>query len=221
LVRQALRMVALLAISACTLFAQTAGQPQMLHHTGKFTGPHVPPQEAPEGLSTIYSTLGTDPNNLYNYIDTWLVSGPRSDVGLSNFIAMPFTPQANSHVSEIRAGLLYYGIGADQVNFSIYGDAKGHPGKLLAGPVTVKKLPKAFSCCDLAVADFDSVAVNAKTQYWIVADTPKTGKGSDFLGEWAGAVSPVLMLAANAAQTGWVAFNGNGLPAGQVLGTTP
>jgi hypothetical protein len=220
LVKKILLLASLLAISNLSLFGQTVEQPRRLHHKETFAV-HVPPQEAPQGLTTIYSSLGTDPKNLYNYIDTWLVSGPNSVEGIADFIAMRFTPGSNSHISEVQAAVLYYGTGADQVNLSIYEDSKGHPGKLLAGPVTVTNLPKAFSCCQLAVADFASVPVKGGTQYWVVANTPKTGQGSDFLGEWAGAVSPVLTLAANAAQTGWVAFNGNGLPAGAVLGTVP
>lgn len=220
MIKRIFLLAGLLTISGVTLLGQTIQQPQMLHHKETFSI-HVPPQEVPEGLKTIYSSLGTDPSNLYNYIDTWLVSGPNSIIGLADFIAMRFTPQSNSHVSEVRVAVLYEGLGADQVNLSIHLDNSGHPGKLLAGPVTVTKLPKGLSCCGLAVADFAPVAVKGGTQYWIVADTPKTGRGSDFVGEWAGAVSPVLTLAGNAAQTGWVSFNGNGLPAGEVLGTVP
>ncbi|MFZ3263257.1 MAG: hypothetical protein WA172_04610 [Terriglobales bacterium] len=210
----------LVTISNLSLFGQTVEQPPRWHHKGTLAVA-VPAPEAPQGLTTIYSSLGTDPTNLYNYIDTWLVSGPNSLVGISDFIAMPFTPKANSHISEVRAAILFYGNGADQVNLSIYKDSKGHPGGLLAGPVTVGNLPKSFTCCQLAVANFASVPVTGGKQYWVVANTPKTGQGSNFLGEWAGAVSPVLMLAGDAEQTGWVAFNGNGLPAGDILGTVP
>ena len=218
--KKILLLAGLLTISNLSLFGQTVAQPRMLHHKETFAV-HEPPQEAPQGLTTIYSSLGTDPKNLYNYIDTWLLSGPNSIVIISDFIALPFTPKSNSHISEVRAAILYYGDGADQVNLSIYADSKGHPGRLLAGPVTVANLPKSFTCCQLAVADFASVPVKGGTQYWVVANTPKTGQGSDFLGEWAGAVSPMLMMAGDAEQTGWVAFNGNGLPAGDVLGTVP
>lgn len=220
MVKTILLVGGLLTISALTVFAQMPSQPQMLHHQGA-SAIHVQTEEPLAGLKTIYSSLGTDPSYLYNYIDTWLVSGPNSLIGFSDFIAMRFTPQSDSHVSEVRVAVLYEGIGADQVNLSIHADSSGHPGKLLAGPVTVTKLPKALSCCGLAVADFASVPVKGGTRYWVVADTPKTGRGSDFIGEWAGAVSPVLTLAGNAAGTGWIAFNGNGLPAGQVLGTIP
>jgi hypothetical protein len=233
LVKKILLLAGLVTISNLSLFGQTVSgqsildqtvaQPRMLHHkvTKEMLAAYVAPEEAPQGLTTIYSSLGTDPKNLYNYIDTWLVSGPNSVVIFSDFIALPFTPKSNSHISEVRAAILYYGDGADQVNLSIYADSKGHPGRLLAGPVTVTNLPKSFTCCQLAVADFASVPVKGGTQYWVVANTPKTGQGSDFLGEWAGAVSPMLMMAGDAEQTGWVAFNGNGLPAGDVLGTVP
>ncbi len=213
-------LLAGLMIFASTLFGQTVRQPQMLHHQGTLTM-QVPAQEPLAGSTVIYSSLGTDPNNLYNYIDTWLVSGPNSMVGIADFISLPFTPKSNSHITQVRVAVLYEGLGADQVNLSIHANSNGHPGKLLAGPVTVTKLPKSLTCCALAVANFSSLAVNGGTKYWVVADTPKSGQGSDFLGEWAGAVSPILMLAANVAGTGWVAFNGNGLPAGEVLGTVP
>jgi len=219
-VKRILLLAGLLTILNLTLFSQTTEQPLMLHHKGKLRV-YVPPQEVPQGLTEIYSSLGTDPKNLYNYLATWLVSGPNSIIGLSDFIAMPFTPKSNAHVLQVRTAVLWDEIGADQVNLSIHEDSKGHPGKLLAGPVTVTNVPGVFSCCQLAVANFSSVPVNGGTQYWVVADTPKTGQGSDFLGEWAGAVSPVLPLAANAAGTGWVTFNGNGLPAGDVRGTIP
>jgi len=236
LLKELILLTGLLMISNLTLFGQTAEQPaghtveqlldqtvqqpRMLHHKATSIV-HVPPQEAPQDLTTIYSSLGTDPKNLYNNIDTWLVAGPNSGAGLSAFIALPFTPESNSHISEVRAAVLWYGDGAEQVNLSIHADHKGHPGKLLAGPVTVTNLPKAFTCCQLAIANFSPLSVSGGTQYWVVADTPLSGQGSDFLGEWAGAVYPVLPLSGNADQTGWVTFNGNGLPAGDVLGTVP
>jgi len=218
-VKKILLLAGLLTISNLSLFGQTVEQPRRLHHKETFAV-HVPPQEAPQGLTTIYSSLGTDPKNLYNYLDTWLVSGPNSPLGLSDFIAMPFTPESNSHVLQVQTAIIWDGVGADQVNVSIHADKKGHPGKLLAGPVTVTNLP-THSCCQLAVANFSSVAVKGGTQYWVVADTPTSGQGSDFLGEWAGAVSPVLPLAANTKGAGWVPFSGNGLSAGEVLGTIP
>ena len=221
--KKILVLAGLLTSLNLTLFGQTVEMPRRLHHQGKLRV-YLPPQEVPQGLTEIYSNLGTDPQNLYDYIDTWLVSGPKSHAGFSAFIAMPFTPTSNAHVYQVRTAVLWYGEGngADQVNISIYEDSHGQPGEVLAGPVTVTNLPAAYSCCQLAVADFSSgVPVKGGTQYWVVADTPETGQGSNFLGEWASAVSPVLPLSADAAGTGWVTFNGNGLPAGDVQGTLP
>ena len=218
--KKVLLLTGFLTILNVTLFGQTTAQPHRLHHTGRLTV-YQPPQEIPQGMVQIYSSLGTDPKHLYNSLDTWLVAGPNSIFGLPDFIAMPFTPQSNAHVLQVQAAVIWDRSGADQVNFSIHEDHKGHPGKPLAGPVTVTNLPTS-PCCQLAVADFSSgVAVKGGTQYWVVADTPKTGQGSDFVGEWAGAVSPVLPLAANTGGAGWVPFSGNGLPAGEVLGTIP
>src|SRR5450755_1283125 len=98
---------------------------------------------------------------------------------------MPFKPKANAHVSQIRAAVQYSGSGVNQVNLSLYSDVSGAPGVLLAGPVTVKNLPTFFTCCELATANIPSTAVTAGTQYWVVADTPSTGTGSDFYGVWA------------------------------------
>jgi len=221
LVKKVLLLAGVLTIFNSALLGQTVELPRMIHHKGE-PGVYMPPQEVPQGMTEIYSSLGSDPKNLYDYIDTWLVAGPNSVAGFSNFVAMPFTPKSNAHVLAVRTAVLWYGSGAEQVNLSIYQDSQGAPGKLLAGPVTVTNLPKAFSCCQLAVADFSSgVPVNGGTQYWVVADTPTSGQGSNFLGEWASAVSPVLPLSADADRTGWVTFSGNGLPAGDVQGTIP
>ena len=218
--KRILLLAGLVAILSLTLFGQTTEQPRILHREGPLEV-YVPPQEVPQGLTEIYSSLGTDPKHLYNWLATWFVAGPNSILYFSDFIGMPFTPKSNSHVLQVQTAILWDRSGADQVNLSIHADRNGHPGKLLAGPVTVTNLP-THSCCELAVANFSSaVPVKGGTQYWVVADTPMTGQGSDFVGEWAGAVSPVLPLASNTAGGGWVPFNGNGLPAGEVLGTIP
>ena len=218
--KKILLLAALVAILNLTLFSQTTEQPRMLRHEGPLEV-YVPPQEVPQGLTEIYSSLGSDPKHLYNSLATWFVAGPNSILYFSDFIGMPFTPKSNSHVLQVQTAILWDQSGADQVNLSIHADRNGRPGKLLAGPVTVTNLP-THDCCQLAVANFSSaVPVKGGTQYWVVADTPKTGQGSDFLGEWAGAVSPVLPLAAKTAGGGWVPFNGDGLPAGEVLGTIP
>jgi hypothetical protein len=115
---------------------------------------------------------------------------------------------------------VHYSSGANQVNLSIYGDSSGVPGTLLAGPVTVTNLPTHGTCCALAVANFSSVGVTGGTQYWVVADTPLTGTGSDFAGGWSEVVRPSIPSAYNRGK-GWSPTNSDTLVAGEVLGTIP
>ncbi len=92
---------------------------------------------------------------------------------------------------------------------------------MLAGPETVTSLPSAGTCCTLAVANFGtSVAVNAGTQYWVVANTPATGTGSNFVGIWDSLAKPVLPIADNHGAA-WTGIDGDGGLAGEVLGTIP
>lgn len=211
-------LVCLLALCNPILFAQTTKGPQIVR-IPKRSAIHVPPQEVPAGLKKIYSNLGpkSDP---YDYNSGWLLSGPNSTYGNSVFFGLPFTPKSNSHVSQVQVAL-QYASGANQVNVSIYGDSGGAPGTLLAGPVTVVNLPVQGTCCPLAVASFFPVAVTGGTRYWVVADTPLTGTGSDFNGDWGMIVKPVILMATNFDSGGWTGFNADQLVAGAVLGTIP
>lgn len=140
----------------------------------------MPPQEAAAGLKKIDSNLGSK-TELYNCTSAYGLWGPNFDnYGFPQFVAMPFTPQSDSHVSEVGVAVLYGGQGTDQVNLSIDNDSSGAPGTLLAGPVTVPNLPT--SRCTLTIANFAAVAVTGGAQYWVVADTPLTGTGNDFFG---------------------------------------
>jgi hypothetical protein len=114
----------------------------------------------------------------------------------------------------------YDGYGANQINLSIYNDAAGAPGTLLAGPVTVANLPDAGTCCALTVASFTPVATAAGTRYWVVANTPATGTGSDFVGQW-DVVTKVILFGGSNGVDGWSGINTDLLPAGEVLGTIP
>jgi hypothetical protein len=171
----------------------------------------VPAPEIDAGLRTIYSNLGSK-TNLYRP-GGWFL-------GASEFIGLPFTPKSDSHVTQIRAAI-QYSSGDNQINLSIYSDADGVPGTLLAGPVTVTDLPSQGSCCALAVANVTPLAVKARTEYWVVANTPSTGTGSDFEGAWNDVSKPVVPIAFNGGGTGWFSDNAYGLVAGEVLGTIP
>jgi len=218
-VKKIVLFACLSALSNLTLLAQ-AGENTHTIHIAERSAIHLPPAEVPASLKVIYSNLGKVSTALYNDTNGWLVSGPNSSSGFSAALGLPFTPKSNSHVLSVRAALQYSG-GANQVNLSIYADSSGVPGVLLAGPVTVSNLPQIGTCCALADANFASVAVTGGTQYWIVADTPLSGVGSDFEGLWDTVSAPVIPLAFNVTGFGWQETNADLLAAGAVLGSIP
>lgn len=212
----------ILVLSILTTFnlflsAQASNLPRAVHAKQK-PGLHIPAQEITEGLTTIYTNLGSK-KVAYLGTDGWSITGFNSFGGSSDAfeIGLPFTPKANSHLSQVRAALQYDGSGANQVNFSIYSDADGTPGTLLAGPVTVTNLPNFPSCCTLAVANFTPLALTGATQYWVIANTPASGQGSDFVGvNWN---YKILPFAGSNGVNGWFREIGDTWPAGAVLGT--
>jgi hypothetical protein len=213
-------IVCMLMVAALPTVAQTTKSQRAVHTQEKFAN-HVAPQAIPEGLKVIYSNLGTK-TDLYNATDGWEVDGFNSFGGTTDAfgVALPFTPRSDSHLSEVRVAVQYDGSGANQVNLSIYSDSNGIPGTVLAGPVTVKNLPDTGTCCTLTSASFTPLAVTGGTEYWVVADTPVSGDGSDFVGVWDW-VSRKLIFGGTNGNTGWVASNAITLPAGEVLGTLP
>ena len=219
-VKKFLPFLYLLALCSSTLFAQTRQGLRAVHTTEK-SAIHVPPQEAQAGLRALYTNLGS---KTYLYLDSdgWSLTGFNSYGGSSSAyeIGLPFTPKANSHVAQVRVAVQYYGSGANQINLSIYGDSGGAPGTVLAGPVTVTNLPAYGTCCTLTIANFTPLAVTAGTRYWVVANAPATGTGSDFVGVWDW-VSKIILFGGSNGVDGWVGENTDGLPAGEVMGTIP
>jgi hypothetical protein len=207
-----------LTLCNLTLFGQS-GEFSKVVHTAEKSAIHVPPQAAPAGLTIIYTNLGKK-GDLYNCCG-FILSGPNSPSGSAFvFTAMPFTPKSNSHVSDVRAAVQYFS-GTNQIDLSIYNDSGGVPSTLLAGPVTVTNLPDDGTCCLLAVASFSPIAVSGGTQYWVVANTPLSGVGSDFYGTWQTAGKFIRFAANTATGSGWYAGSADVLPAGEVLGTIP
>lgn len=216
--KKVLILFCLLSFCNLTLLAQT-GRPPRAVHTPEKSAIHVPAQNEPTALAKIYSNLGSK-TDAYSDENAWAVTGPNS-IGATHFFGLPFTPKANAHVSQVQAALQYNGSGANQVNLSIYTDASGVPGTLLAGPVTVTNLPESGTCCTLAVANFTPVSVIEGTRYWVVADTPASGTGSDFYGVWDWVPKPLYPQAYNAG-SGWIGYNStHAEAAAEVLGTIP
>jgi hypothetical protein len=215
--KRTLLVVCVLAICNLMLFAQDGKGPRIVRTTEK-SAVHVPAQEFPATLTRIYNNLGTK-TDLYYDGTGWGIGGPNGPYRPGSF-ALAFTPKSDSHILAVGAALQYES-GANQVNLSIYADSAGVPGTLLAGPVTVVDLPSVATCCSLAVVRFPSVAVSGGIQYWVVADTPLTGTGSDFEGAWDLVAHPTYPQAANTGD-GWYGWTGRpSLPAGEVLGTVP
>ena len=181
--KRALLLVYLFALCNLTLLAQTGQVPRFAHGNEK-SKLHVAPQAVPAGLQKISSNLGPNQYELYTDNYTWYVEGPLGVDGGQQFTSVPFTPTSNAQVSEVRAAVQY--ITGDRLfDLSIYADSGGSPGTLLAGPVTVTHFPDFLTCCTLASANFDPpLAVTGGTQYWVVASTPTSGKGANFVGGW-------------------------------------
>jgi hypothetical protein len=183
-VKRVLFLVCLFALCNLTLLAQTGKGLQVASTTEK-SKVHVAPQAVPAGMQKIFSNLGPNQYNLYFATLGWFVTGPNVVGTQHQFISMPFTPNSNAEVTQVRLALQDTGSGGDLFYVSIYADSGGNPGTLLAGPVTLTHLPLFGTCCTLAIAKFESpLPVTGGTKYWVVASTPATGKGSDSLGYW-------------------------------------
>ncbi len=209
-----------LGICHPSMSAQTSHRPYLLQGTEPEGTVHVAPQAVAEGLKKIYSNLGSSKTDLYQDNVSWTLSGPKSEGGFTQFAAMPFTPASNSHVTEVEVAVQYGGSGANQINLSIYEDKDGAPGTLIGGPVTVTGVPNFLTCCTLTIADFTPVSVTKKKQYWVVANTPSSGTGSDFYGGWDFIPSNIKQALDNG--SGWTATLGfSQEAAGEVYGTIP
>jgi hypothetical protein len=201
-VKRTLLFVCLVAISNVALLAQA---------------PHVKSasQREPARLQLIFGNLGTSQTNLYS-TQGWADVAGDGCISPGIFPAMPFVPKSNSHASQVRVPV-QWAAGTDEINLSIYDDAGGVPGKLLAGPVTVTNLPNWLTCCALASASFSPVALTGGSQYWKVADSHM-----DFCGTWAYVARPGFVIAYGGAGIAWQAQdNGIVALAGAVLGTIP
>ena len=212
--------VFLMMLSSAMLFAQAKHNGRM-STTKEKSAIHTPSQEAPAGLKKIYSNLGKSKTDRYLDTNGWTIAGPNAGIGVVQYIGMPFTPKSNSHVSQVQVAVEWVS-GDNQVNLSLYTDVGGVPGTLIAGPVTVTNLGTFGTCCQLAVANFPSTATTAGTQYWVVADEPSSGPGSNTWGAWdfVPALFPFAFF--NPANGGWLAGDGaSSEAAGAVYGTIP
>jgi len=207
--------LALVAFASTMLMAQH--RPLSVHVTPSTM--ITPTAKAPAGFHTLYSNLGPA-NNAYYDADGWLVTGPNSALGESQWIAIPFTLSVNATVTALQAAVGYDGSGRNVFFLGVYSDNGGVVGDQLASG-TVSNAPNFGTCCALSTAKMTpSVKVTAGTQYWMVAYTSNSGAGSDFYGAWAFAINDHFDY--NVESAGWTdSLSFTGIPAGAVLGTVP
>lgn len=213
------QLICMFALCGSLTFAQTP-TPTVKRTT--LSPVRLMPEAPPTGLQKLYSNLGTK-WPYYNGIIGWALEGPNAQTPES--VAMAFTSAVDAHVTQVRVPIMYLS-GANQVNISLYSGpsgAKATPKTLIAGPVTVANLPPYGTCCMLTVVNFSPTPIVAGKQYWIVADTPSSGIGSDFDGAWDW-VPPDPPPNDSFSQPGTAWFAGRkdiAAAAGEVFGTVP
>jgi hypothetical protein len=133
----------------------------------------APEDAEPGGLVTIYSNLNSAMPT-YDYTKGYYVAGPASAVG-QHWLAMPFTPAANSHVQKIELAMQWNSLGTNDVTIKI---AKGAtvPTSYVAGSITTLVTLPTFTganCCPLPTVNYGGAGIflTGGTQYWVVAIT--------------------------------------------------
>jgi hypothetical protein len=93
--------------------------------------PIVESANGPEkGLTTIHSNLGSKTDAFDDGV-SWSITGPDNPRWGEGYLAMPFTPKANSTAKEVLIALGYVTGGFNKGSISICSDAGGVPGKPL------------------------------------------------------------------------------------------
>lgn len=176
------------------------------------TGIYAAPPHHAKDAKVIFSNIAVKyPLGLYFCCSGATVAGPASALGSQNWTAMQFTPAANATVSEIDVAIQLIE-GTNLVDFGLYTDKGGVPGKLLK-QFKAKGFAGTGSCCGLAVGkDSKGIAVSAGTPYW-VAITSDT-KGADVFANWPFNTSDQLDSVPSAVNkgAGW-APDGGAIPA--------
>jgi hypothetical protein len=212
-VKRALGCLVVLTLASGILWAQSG--PKVAHTTKSAT---VTPFTAPgsASLKTIFSNLGPSATDAFNPDSGYYILGPKNSIGDDEqWIAYPFTPSVNAHVTEISAAIGTIS-GPKAFFLGIYSDNDGTVGTELASTET-NKVPAFGTCCETVNVDVTSTAVTAGTQYWIVASTDDTNAPA-FTGAFMSSNSSTI--AYNPAEEGWFNFSGN-VPAVLVRGTIP
>jgi hypothetical protein len=208
-------LTSVLCLSVLALASTAFAQGPAIAHT-KHSGVVIATREAPAPLKKIFTNLGPTATDNYNDATGYYLLGPTNSVSLpEQWIAVPFTPKAGAHVTELQVAVGWIS-GTKKVVVGLYSDNAGQVGTLLASGSSTH-IPNFGACCQLVSVHITSTAVTAATQYWIGITTDDTG-APDFTG--VAESSNDVNSAANVALAGWATFSNN-WPAAAALGTVP
>jgi len=183
--------------------------------------PIVEPANSPEkGLTKIHSNLGSKTDAFDDGV-SWSITGPDNPRWGEGYLAMPFTPKANSTVKEVLIALGYVTGGFNKGSISIFTDAGGVPGKPLKTWATGNFPPEGQCCKLIALKDSTGIPLKGGTQYWIVARTGPQSKQAQYQWNfvWNDAQGKVAFLNGNTKDK-WLPYHDN-LAAFAVYGTVP
>jgi hypothetical protein len=176
----------------------------------------------PPGLRKLFSNLGPK-LHAYDDVNGLLVEGPANPTTHQyQWVANPFTPNANATVKEIEIALTYQGSGSDKAVVALYSDVGGLPGKALAS-WNVSNLPVVGHCCKLVkVTSNQGVRVRKGIQYWVVGRTNKASTaaydGWEFVSNFK--IGPIAFISADSGNV-WTLYSDGTENAFAVFGTVP
>ncbi len=167
---------------------------------------------APANAASLYSTFGA--GNTFDSSVIYQIAGDTSSLAQANYIAAPFTVNANSN--GITADLaLAFGSGTNNITASIVNNNGGNPSDVsILGTASRNNINTA------AVYTFTftpSLALVTGTNYWLVLK-PTVTTGSA-LHNWFGNTQGVNGISTNNGNSGWNAGIGSTAPAFRVNGS--
>lgn len=179
-------LLCLTVLSLFTVSALAAG-PRPAGAKSARVASHPVNPDADTALKKIFSNLGTDPTDLYDSTNGWLVMGDTNPgFGYYQHIAIPFVPKNDSTITKVKVALQYYNIGAGQSNaatVAIYNTLGGLPNKAIAKKTVTNMEDFGTGCCNLKVATLATpLHVKGGKKYWVVGTT--NAQQQDVLNVW-------------------------------------
>jgi len=176
-------LIAALIPVAAAQNVKVNGQPMHATITGQ-VGHRTAGEVRAPGLTTIFTDLGGS-TNAYDNTDGWLILGPSSAFGESQWIGFPFTPASAATATQLKAALGYFESGFNGVQISIRTDNSGVPGTVLRQKAVLTLKNYTDPCCDaLKTIPIKGTSLAASTQYWVVVGTNGTTNQSSAEGVW-------------------------------------